>query len=141
MKLMLTVMDPDAPHFKWWDLFQYIALVYIMFLIPLRIGFAGQLASNMPSHACDSMGCPISLTHCIACECLRVIVEEVSLLSFAFFVDLVVDIYFIVDIWVNFNTAGTLRVEPILISTRKCGKFNLPNRWGCMWYLSLDAFT
>ena len=27
---------------QWWDLFQYVALIYIVFLIPLRIGFARQ---------------------------------------------------------------------------------------------------
>ena len=36
------LLDPDAPYFKWWDLFQYVALIYIVFLIPLRIGFARQ---------------------------------------------------------------------------------------------------
>ena len=31
--------------------------------------------------------------------------QEVPLFSFPFFLDLLVDVYFIVDIWINFNTA------------------------------------
>jgi tetratricopeptide (TPR) repeat protein len=63
--------DPDSLFMKYWDVFQFFALTYIILIIPVRVGFA----------------------------------VEVPLLSFPFILDAIIDIYFIVDIYLNFNTA------------------------------------
>ena len=75
--------DPDSTFMKYWDLFQFCALTYIILIIPVRVGFA----------------------------------VEIDLLSFPFFLDLIIDVYFIVDIYLNFTTAqwlptGTLETNP-----------------------------
>ena len=102
------VFDPDSSFMKYWDVFQFFALVrltstflpchsfshtnlkspcaeqtYIMLIMPVRVGFS----------------------------------VEVPLLSFPFFVDVIIDVYFIVDIYLNFKTAqwlpsGALETNP-----------------------------
>ena len=74
--------DPDARFMNYWDSFQFIALTYMIFVIPIRVGFA----------------------------------VEVPLLSLPFGIDMLIDVYFLVDIYLNFNTAiwlpnGTMEVR------------------------------
>jgi hypothetical protein len=98
--------DPDSNFAKWWDLAQFVALLYIVFVIPLRVGFA----------------------------------EEVPLLSAAFIIDLNIDLYFIIDIYINLNTAVWLESGVLETNIRVVRKRYLKG-WFVLDFLSSFPLT
>lgn len=100
------MFDPDSNFAKWWDVAQFVALLYIVFVIPLRIGFA----------------------------------EEVPLLSAAFIIDLIIDVYFIIDIYINFNTAIWLESGELETNIRVVRKRYLKG-WFALDFLSSFPLT
>jgi Ca2+-binding EF-hand superfamily protein len=96
-----SLYDPDSDFAKWWDILQFAALLYIVFVTPMRIGFA----------------------------------EEVPLLSAAFCADAIVDVYFIIDIYLNFNTALWLENGTLETNSRAVRKRYLKG-WFALDFLS-----
>ena len=88
---MCPVCNPEKAFRKRWDIAQVVALVYVAVLVPVRTGFA----------ELDSM--------------------ELKPFHFNWFLDAFVDLYFIVDIFVNFRTGyidadGMIENRPGLIA-------------------------
>lgn len=93
--------DPDSTFMKYWDVFQFFALSYIILILPVRVGFA----------------------------------VEIPLLSFPFCIDLIIDVYFIIDIYLNFNTARWLP-NGVLDTNRK----SIRRRYARGWF-TVDLVT
>ena len=107
------IRHPDSPLSIGWDLFQVIALMYVAALVPLRLCFDYE---PMPPSA-DGLG------------------------QLGWWSDLVIDLYFITDIFVQFHTAFVDKTTGHLITDRKTISKGYMRSWFIIDIVSVMPFS